>query len=147
MVGISADVMLRTFGGSSVPGVLEIVELILAAAVFLGLAEAQHQGGHIRVQLVTERLSARRARQVRLFALAVSGSVCAVMIYVTASSAMKAYVTGEARWGLLSVETWPGRFAVCLGLLVLFAEFIISFVRLLMGDSAAEEDIDVSSSI
>lgn len=126
MLAITADVIGRELRGRSVPGLLEVAEILLAVAVFLGLAVCQHQGGHIRVTLVTDRLPEGAARGVRLVALSLGLALIAALAYATGSVAIDSYLAGEARFGLLAVPTWPGRAAVCVGLIALLGEILVS---------------------
>jgi TRAP-type C4-dicarboxylate transport system permease small subunit len=126
MLCISADVTYRWVAGGSVPGLLEISEFLVAIAVFLGLAEAQRRSGHIRVHLVTDRMSDRLARATRLFGLALSAVVLGVTMIGSWDRLASSYAAGESRWGLLNIPTWPGRLAVAIGLTVLLAEVFLS---------------------
>ena len=50
------DVILRHTRDAAVPGAFELTELAMAAIVFLGLAQTQHRGEHIAIDLLYERL-------------------------------------------------------------------------------------------
>ena len=57
MIGIAVDIVFRTLYDRSMPGVLELSEAALVAAVFLGLAYTGATNSHIAVDLMTERLA------------------------------------------------------------------------------------------
>jgi tripartite ATP-independent transporter DctM subunit len=50
------DVLFRLIFSSSIPGVIEIEEFMLALIVFLGVAHAHSHGGHINIDLLTAKL-------------------------------------------------------------------------------------------
>ncbi|NYD53610.1 TRAP transporter small permease subunit [Microbacterium pseudoresistens] len=129
MVMMVADVVIRMSLGSSMPGVYELVELSLAAAVFLGLPVTQRLGGMIRVDFVVERLRPPIRRGVDVFAISFSLIVCAVMTVATFQSYDAALQSGEARTGLLTIPTWPSRLAVAVGLAVLCVELLVALIK------------------
>lgn len=73
MVTIGADVTLRAFGAGSLTWVLELSEHALLIMLFLGMPWLARSGGHITVELVTDRLpEAARRRLARISAALVS---------------------------------------------------------------------------
>lgn len=126
MISTALDVLVRQITGSSIPGVVEYSEVLLAGLVFLGLAYAQRTGAHIGVDLVTERMPARVAHVVRAFGLVVAIGVLLWMTYETALVAINSFQVGEFRFGLVPVPIWPIRIVIPLGLVALILELALS---------------------
>ncbi|SEK20041.1 TRAP-type mannitol/chloroaromatic compound transport system, small permease component [Blastococcus sp. DSM 46786] len=126
MISTALDVLVRQVTGSSIPGVVEYSEVLLAGLVFLGLAYAQRTGAHIGVDLVTERLPARVAHVVRAIGLFVAIAVLLWMTYETAIVAINSFQVGEFRFGLVPVPIWPIRIVIPLGLVALVLELALS---------------------
>lgn len=59
MVFQSADVVLRYFFSRPVTGSIELTEFMMVVVIFFGVVHTQLHGGHINVDLVISRLSAR----------------------------------------------------------------------------------------
>jgi TRAP-type C4-dicarboxylate transport system permease small subunit len=63
LVGVSlatvGDSLLRSFLGRPIPGAFEATELVLAVLIFFGLPYTSLVDGHVGVDFVTQRLSAR----------------------------------------------------------------------------------------
>ncbi|MGY1915588.1 TRAP transporter small permease [Blastococcus sp. HT6-30] len=126
MISTALDVLVRQITGSSIPGVVEYSEVLLAGLVFLGLAYAQRTGAHIGVDLVTERLPTRTAHVVRAVGLVVAIAVLLWMTYETAVVAVNSFQVGEFRFGLVPVPIWPIRIVIPLGLVALILELALS---------------------
>jgi TRAP-type C4-dicarboxylate transport system permease small subunit len=129
MLAIVADVAVRIASGASVPGLYELVELSVAAAVFFGLPAAQRDDAMIRVSLLTDRLAARRRRAVEAGAAVFSLAVCLALAVAAFHSFGTALAVNEARIGLIVAPTWPSRLAIALGLVFLAGEILISLVK------------------
>lgn len=133
MLVLVANVAMRELATSSVQGSVELSEVMLAFVVFAGLAYAQQSGSHVRTELVTSRLPDRVARPVRAVGLLVAAAVIAWCAVATAGRGIEAWQAGEARFGVRSVPTWPGRLAVPVGLGLLALEVLLSAVTVWLG--------------
>lgn len=110
------DTGMRWFTGRSVAGVQEIVEQLMVAIVFLGMAYALRRGDHVAVKIVTDALSVRLAATLRLVGMVIMIFVVAWMTWRTGTHAWRSFLAGEVRFGLLQVPVWPARVAIPLGL-------------------------------
>lgn len=116
------DTGMRWFTGRSVAGVQEIVEQLMVAVVFLGMAYALRRGDHVAVKIVTDALPVRLAAALRLAGMAAMIFVVAWMTWRTGSQAWRSFLAGEVRFGLLQVPVWPARVAIPLGLGVMLLQ-------------------------
>lgn len=110
------DTGIRWFSGRSLAGVQEIVEQLMVAIVFLGMAYALRRGEHVSVKVLTASLPVRWAAVLRLCGLAVMIAIVIWMTWRTGQHAWRSFMTGEVRFGLLQVPVWPARLAIPLGL-------------------------------
>ncbi len=133
MFAIAADVFFRTLYDSTLPGVLELSETALVAAVFLGLAYTGATNSHIAVDLLTERLPASVSRWVILVAWTLTAGFVAWMTYATALRAIASTKANELRMGLVEWPLWPSRWLIPIGLALFLLVAIANIVRLASG--------------
>lgn len=126
MLIVVGNVVMRAFFSSSIAGSVEFTEVLLAFVVFAGVAYAQQSRSHVNTTLVTSRLSPRAARIVRTVGLLVVAAVLAWTVIATADRGIEAWRTGEARFGIREVPTWPGRLTVPIGLAILTLEVVLT---------------------
>lgn len=119
MLATALDVGSRIITGRSVPGVIEVTEVVLVISVYFALLTAGRDGQHIRVRLLTDRLVPPVRRVVRSLGLAISILIVGWLTWATASKAIDSVISGEYRIGLAHVPIWPARVAIPLGLLLL----------------------------
>lgn len=131
MVSTVADVTRRLIFGRPIPGVIEVGELLMVGAVFLGIAYTEAREEHVAVTLLVRRLTPRKAALVQLAGLAIVMSTLAWMIVVTGTRAYESFTAGEFRFGLVRIPVWPGRIAIALGLLALLLELLVRTSRVL----------------
>lgn len=124
LVAIVADVTRRSVAGKSVPGVVELGEVMMVAIVFLGLGYAESRGAHVSMTLLVNRLRPRTAAMVNGLGLLLVVGVIGWMVYVTADRALESVAVQEYRFGLVRVPVWPARVAVAVGLAVYFLELV-----------------------
>lgn len=136
------DVTLRATTGRGIPGAIEITEVVLVVAAYLGLMTAAHDRMHVTVTFVTARMPSRMADAVRVLAGLVSLATLVVVLVATAIRAVGSVSSGEFRFGLVSVPIWPARVAIVIGLATFAVaaclQLIESITRLRRHDGALE---------
>lgn len=137
-----ADVTSRKVRGESISGVLEYTEVILVAAVYLGIAHAERTGMNVKTSVLTSRLSLSVARWVRVVAGAVCLAAVTYLIYATGVRALESYEEDEYRFGLVEVSIWPVRFLLVFGLILYVGQLLRSFVAEIRMTSPAEPTVD-----
>jgi TRAP-type C4-dicarboxylate transport system permease small subunit len=121
---LTADVLTTRILDHPIPGVIKLSEAGLVLILFLGLAVATRNRGHIRVDILVARL-APRARWFcdatgYLFAAAFFAVWTWQMWYLTA----KSWAIREMATGLLPYPLYPIKFLLFLGLLIATIESI-----------------------
>lgn len=120
-----AHVALRSLGGRGVAGGIEIVEIVLASAVFLALAEAQRIDAHVSTSLVTDRLPARLSAFLQLLAYLLAAAFFAWLVFETGKRGLASWQSGETRVGMRAIPIWPARLILPLGLAALTLELLV----------------------
>lgn len=129
MIAIVADVVFRTLYERSVPGILELSETTLVAAVFLGMAYTGATNSHIVVDLLTERLPASIRRWVVAVAWTLTVAILVWMLFGTARRALDSTQAGEIRMGIINWPIWPSRWLIVIGLAAMLVVAIVNMVR------------------
>jgi len=88
---ITFDVLMRYFFNQPQLFVDELASFLLVGIIFLGLAQTFQKGGHIQVDLVTNRLGPNARRAFRIITLAVGIVFLGVVACETVVSSMIAY--------------------------------------------------------
>jgi TRAP-type C4-dicarboxylate transport system permease small subunit len=129
-----ADIARRGLWGKSVPGIMEIVVLLMVVVTFLAFANTQSLKGHIRVQFLTQRLSqqAQATLEVAIY-LMVFGFIC-VMLWQSIDGAYYSWEINEMRFSYIWFPTWIAKLFVPVGLaglaLQLFADTLSALTAL-----------------
>lgn len=122
MLAITFDVVSRTVGGGSVPGLLELVETFMIFVVYLGLAHAERTEAHVRMGLFTSLLPVTARRVVRSFAMLVATLGAGWFAWATSERAIASIEVREVRPGLLDFPIWPARIVIVVGFVLLLLE-------------------------
>lgn len=129
-----ADIIRRGLWGKSVPGIMEIVVLLMVVVTFLAFANTQSLKGHIRVQFLTQRLSqqAQATLEVVLY-LIILGFICLVL-WQSIEGAYYSWEINEMRFSYIWFPTWIAKLFVPVGLaglaFQLFADTLSAFKAL-----------------
>lgn len=134
MLVTGADVFLRTFAGRGIPGAVEITEVVLVIAVFLGMMTASIDGMHIRATLVTGALRPTPRRHVRVVGSLIAIATTGWLLYGALLRAIASVTSGEYRFGLVQVPIWPARVAIVVGLFGLLVALILHTIEVARGD-------------
>lgn len=124
-----ADVTMRKFFSSGVPGAVEINEVALVGVVFLALMAAEITDVNVRTPLVTERLPDRWANIAHIVGYLPAIAFLAWATYLTGEEGIASWQRGDFRFGLIFVPTWPGKLVVPVGLAGLTIAIVIKFVQ------------------
>jgi TRAP-type C4-dicarboxylate transport system permease small subunit len=130
------DVVLRAVTNRGLPGAIEITEVVLVIAVFLGMMTASTDGMHITATLATDRLPAPAARVTRIVGGVVSIGIAGWVLYGTAMRAISSTLAGEYRFGLISVPVWPARVSIVIGVAGLFFALVLHLVDVIRSRNA-----------
>lgn len=140
MIAITVDVVVRNFGGHSVPGLLEMSESALVATVFLGLAYAGATNSHVAVDLLTEALPRLVSRTLIGIAWVLSVIISVWFVVATFERAVESTESDELRQGLVDWPVWPARWLIVVGLVAFLVIAVINIVLLISGKSLLGED-------
>lgn len=125
---ICSEVFCRYALNRPILGTVEISEHMLVFIVFAGLAYTQSVGGHIKIEVVTRHLPPRAQHILRIIALVIALLIFATIAWRTGQAAWESWQIKEVRWGALPLPTWPVKFAVPVGSLLLCLQLIIDLV-------------------
>jgi TRAP-type C4-dicarboxylate transport system permease small subunit len=125
---MSAEVVCRYFFNAPILGTVEISSYLLVVFCFTGMAFVQSQKGHINIEFVTQRLSKKTNRVLRVITLTLSLAVFVVMFWQTSVAFWKSWLIQEVRWGALPLPVWPVKFMISFGLLVLCLQLCLDLI-------------------
>jgi TRAP-type C4-dicarboxylate transport system permease small subunit len=129
---ILTDVTLRQFG-MQVRSSDDFAGFALAATGFLGLASTYRRGEHIRVGLITDRLSGAPRKALEIFALTIGIIAVAWAAWWIGRLVYDSWRFHEVTMGLVPIKLWVPQSALFFGLAVLLIAMVEDMVRLLAG--------------
>ncbi|MDR1709850.1 MAG: TRAP transporter small permease [Candidatus Accumulibacter sp.] len=135
---VVAGVVLRVVH-VTIPGAIEIPSFCLVSTSFLALAHTFRHNVHIRISLVTDRLSPRPRRFLEMFALLVAGITSFWLAYYTGEMAWEAFIYNDRSEGMLSIPLCIPQFLMSLGILMLGVSVVEEFVRMCRGHKPTYE--------
>lgn len=135
MFGISADVLARLITGSSISGIFEMSELSLVMIVFMGAMWAQGNLAHIRVEVLSDRLSGRAGRGAMGFAWGCGALALVLIAWPSTQEAIYSVSIWEFRWGYTQVPIWWTKVGVSLGLWLAAIQMAANAVGALLADT------------
>lgn len=129
MLLVIANAASRFLFNAPVSGAFELTESMLTVLIFLSLALTQHEGGHIRVVLLIQRLPSGLRKAANLLALAAGAAFFAWCSDAAWGYAMKSLAINEQQWGTVRYPLYPIKFVVFFGLALLAIQYALGFVR------------------
>ena len=123
------DVIGRVAFNHPVPGTPELVKSLLPAIVFLALAYTLRQDAHVKVELITRRLSRLGAAVASLLSSLFGMIVFFVVMWHSWAPAWEGWLIREYEGVQLEVPVYPVRFIVFFGAGLLCLQYLINFVN------------------
>ncbi|MFO8164630.1 MAG: TRAP transporter small permease [Desulfatiglandales bacterium] len=125
----SGEIIGRYVFNFPIPGHVELVELLMAGIVFLGIAYTEREGGHIRMELfLTRVLKGRAYHTAEIITSTLSLFVYIFIMYYSFRSTLNAIQVGDST-AYLYWPTWPSKMLIPIGSLLLCIRFIIEIFQ------------------
>lgn len=132
MFGITLDIITRAITGSPISGVFEFTELALVMIVFLGAGWTQRDDAHIRVTVLTDKLS----RPVRVWVVGLGwglGALGLLLLAIPATNeAIYSISIREFRWGYVKIPIWWTKASMATGLWFACIQMAIHSIQTLL---------------
>lgn len=123
------DVGRRTLFKEPIAGIVEFNEIFMVLCVFLAMAYTQQVGGHIKVELVTDRLRPKQVAALQVFACLVALTWFAILSKQTLNEALVSFSIKEYRWGAIIVPIWWAKFFLPLGCWLICVQLVTELVK------------------
>jgi len=133
MVLMCSEVFCRYLLHKPILGTVEISSYLLVVFVFSGMAYTQSIDGHIKIELVTERLSPKIQYVLRITALLMAFFVFLIITWRTAHGFWRSWQIKEVRWGALPLPVYPVKFVVAAGSFTLCLQLMINVIDEIRG--------------
>jgi TRAP-type C4-dicarboxylate transport system permease small subunit len=125
---VNAEVVMRFVFNNPLPGHLELSQLLIAAAVFLGLAYAQARRSHVGIDILIKALPPGPALVVDTITLALSLAAVAVVVWYSWDSALHALAINDIT-PTAELPTWWSKIALPIGGAVLCVRFLVQMIE------------------
>jgi TRAP-type C4-dicarboxylate transport system permease small subunit len=144
---VTIDVTGRFLFDKPLPASMEISHLLMPFIMFPAMAYALSVGLHIRVGLVTRRLSPRAQVWCEVFADVIGFALFAVVTYISWLHFWKAFIIEEDYFASFPLPFYSSKFPLVLGGAAFSLQFLINLVRAVRAgrsiDFGSEEVIDI----
>lgn len=144
---VVANALLRFGFNAPIAGAFELTESALPLMIFLALALTQHQGGHIRVVLLTQSMPPRLARALEVAAALLGAAFFAWCAWAAWGFAMKSLAINEQEWGSIRFPIYPVKFAICFGLTLLSIQFVLDALAAALAAQTTESDEEAAEEV
>ena len=135
---ISAQIVLNGMGRlmpgvlpSTIPSYADFAGFMLAGATFLAMAYTLRSGGHIRVNLVVQRLSPRVVLMAEFLALTVASVFVGYALYFSGALVLESLHYGDVSNGIIPVPLWLPQSAMTFGMGLLLVALLHTLVDLI----------------
>ena len=122
---IVPDSIGRFFFNKPLYGTLELNMLLMSAIVFLSLAWAQSQRGHVRVEFLISKTSPNSQGILNIICWALGFIFFLAITIGGTSDAIHSVMIGENLWGVKKFPLWPGKILAAFGSALLCIQFLI----------------------
>jgi TRAP-type C4-dicarboxylate transport system permease small subunit len=126
--------------GFIVPSTDDLSGFFLAASSFLGLAYTLKKGGHIRVNLVIQRLSTTQRHGQELMVLAIGSSLAALMSWHLGYMVYESWVFEDVSVGYLPIPLWIPQSSMFIGMLIFNIALVDELIRVGRGNKPCYQE-------
>ena len=145
MVGIAVMILAQIIGrmtGFLVPSADDISGYFMGASSFFALCYSLRRGGHIRVELLLQRLGPAARRFFEILCLAAAAAMTAYASWWCIFLTWESYELGDVSPGVVAIPLWLPQLSMCAGITLLCIAFVDDLVTVLAGRRASYETAD-----
>ena len=138
LVGIVAFVLIQIVArplGLVVSWSAEFAGYAMAASSFMGLAYTLNSGGHIRVNLLADRLPQSWQRWLERLCLLMASGIVGFFAWYCASMTYDSYQFNEMGQGIIAVPLWMPQLWMALGVACLWLALVDNLITHLMNET------------
>jgi TRAP-type C4-dicarboxylate transport system permease small subunit len=128
--------------GVLIPSSDEFAGYALAASTFLGLAYTFRVNGHIRVGMLTSRLTGKAKRAAEIYALLLGVAVLSYFTWYIVDMTWTSYDFDEVSPGLIPVPLWIPQGIIAIGILLIAVSMLDELVSVLRGSEPVYAMVD-----
>jgi len=128
-VWIFGDVVGRFVFRHPIPGTTELVKTGILTIVFLGVTYTLKKDGHVRTTVLLSHLSARTQSVLKMLGAILGIIAFALLAAYGWEAAMKAWDVREFEGVQVRVPTYPSRFIVVLGSVLMTIQYLIIAIQ------------------
>jgi len=150
MAIVVVDVVGRYFLNAPLSWSYDLISLYLMVAIFyLGLSHCLAHGHHIGVDILFRRMSGRIRHVMRAISWLMAAVFFALLVWLAAGKAWRAFQSGEAVAGAIAWPTWVAPALVVLGSAMIVVRLVFGAVESLMiaaggsGTGRPDPNIDI----
>ena len=140
---IAALVLVQIVGralGYLVPSTDDLAGFFLVATSFLALAHTLKANGHIRVELLLQRLPPGARRPAEIAALVIGASITVYFAWFAIDLAWLSWRFGDMSQGVFAIPLWIPQGGMALGLIILAIAFVDELTVALRGGAAMVDE-------
>ena len=127
-VWIFGDVIGRFFLNRPIPGTTELIKTAILAIIFLGVAYTLQQKAHIRTTVLIRKVPEKVASWFEVVSCIIGIIIFTLVSVYGWEAAVKAWQVQEFEGVQLRVPTYPSRFIMVLGSVLLVIQYTINLV-------------------
>lgn len=117
MVMLLLDIIFR-IAGHPIIGIAELSMFVMVTTVYLGMGECERLSSHVKVDFITDKMSASVQKKFYVFSGIISVVTLIICSYAMISNTIDSFHNNEAIAGLISFPLWPVKTAMSIGLLL-----------------------------
>ena len=130
------SVVVRALFGIGIPDGFDVSRLMLAVAMFWGIAAASYRNEHIQVDLLWQRGGPGWRRMIDMVATAITLAAMAVFAWMLGVKVDSTMRSGEATFDL-RLQIWPFHLVAALGIAFAVVLLVIRLIKLARGEDTA----------
>ena len=108
-------------------GYVDIVEIVMVAFAFLGIAYCQRLGGHIRMELIVRRLRGRSLWIFEIIGIVVGLGIMVVLLWYGFTHFLRAFQLGDSTIDR-EIILWPSKLVIPIAFAVLTGRLLIQLL-------------------
>jgi TRAP-type C4-dicarboxylate transport system permease small subunit len=112
-----------------IQGLLQLAVFSMIILIYLGLAHTEENDQHVRLEVITDRVSPLIKAKMRFFTHLIEWLIINICLFAVYQDALRAFIKKASVTGVVPMPLWPVKWIMVIGLIIYWVQLMLCVIE------------------